>query len=450
MLHSLIHRSNYVFFILFSVIFISFYLFKNSFGLVSVGEIDIWAIGETICNTPNIIYKDVFFNKSPFTAFLYAVLFFVFGKSYFVGKFIAILLVIIEGLLFHFIIKKHGILKEDSGWVYISFLCICLCFFENIFLNEIILANLFILLSLDRLIGFQKNNHSDESYFIFGLWLGFSILCYKQILIIVLLYLLTLIFFSKTQFRQYLIGFLGLLFPFSFTFLYFLFQDSLLNFSRFIFHFSFSLSNISNDPVLNSLILGALFFIIVILNLLGIVGNIITVSFRLVIKQLFFFYLIISLTKMFLSENKLENLWMLVIPISYFSTQFILALRLIKWKELIAWIIICYSMSIFFFHKSLDIPKTTFQFKNKRIWVSSLNKTKYEDNFIGGPFWDSNQSKIFKINNYENAASFYELFEDNLPEIIVDDAKIIPNLFDKIPLLGIKYNKVDHFYYLKN
>jgi hypothetical protein len=92
-------------------------------------------------------------------------------------------------------------------------------------------------------------------------------------------------------------------------------------------------------------------------------------------------------------------------------------------------------------------PELPFELKGSKILVLGNDISYYQDNKIGGPYFDWKLSKkyFYDLNNYENVASIYNELSKDLPEVIIDKENLTPKLFDKIPELGNKYKKAGNY-----
>jgi hypothetical protein len=90
--------------------------------------------------------------------------------------------------------------------------------------------------------------------------------------------------------------------------------------------------------------------------------------------------------------------------------------------------------------------------KDKRIWVAGDSSSYYLNAKIATKYLNWNVSKIDFDNTKEFVAteSIRKSFYKEMPEIIIDQSKIMPKIFKRIPELATHYQQTKTGYYILN
>lgn len=91
--------------------------------------------------------------------------------------------------------------------------------------------------------------------------------------------------------------------------------------------------------------------------------------------------------------------------------------------------------------KSRTLP---LEIANKKLLVIGEDMDYYKNNSLATPYldWRLAKRELSDLNNYENVSNIYENFRKDLPDIIIDEKKVMGNIFNRIPFLKESYLRV--------
>lgn len=406
----------------------------------------------------NFLYRDIFDNTPPLSAFFYTIIAFLFGKNIILFRVLATFLLFIQAILFKNLCNKNELLSEKgdvSALVYIAVSCI---FFDLSTLSPALISTTFLLLALDRVFKHIKSENSDNQLFYVGFFVGISYLCYMPSFIYIILVIITFGLFTRTKMSQYILILVGFTFPILFVFTYFFIFNASQEFIKYYF-LNFPFRNIIDADLQSILtLIGPLFLLIF-------VGIVRTFSFRrfinyqIVCAQLALLWFFISFIVLLFFLSKSTTGFITMLPmVAYFVTNFFM---LSKRKLLNNFIFISvgiYYLTLLysFFNKTeytyfdynFNNQYTTgsrwsVEFENRKILNLSDDFNVFIDNNCATGFVDFEISEqiLSNVNNYKSISYISVQFKKDLPEIIIDDKNLMPIIFDKIPWLACKYIK---------
>jgi hypothetical protein len=134
---------------------------------------------------------------------------------------VAILLIIVQGFLFNYIVNENEVLIKKSnlpGLFYIVFMSNNSAMLE---LHPIIFANLFLLFALSKILNSYRKDIAFSQVFDAGLLFSVATLFYFPCIIFLPLIGVALIIFRPFIWREWMISFLGVLVPYVFVIAYY-------------------------------------------------------------------------------------------------------------------------------------------------------------------------------------------------------------------------------------
>lgn len=138
---------------------------------------------------------------------------------------LAVLLLISEAFLINFICDKHNILAKKTNLPAVLYVVLMSCSKLFITLHPLLVANLFVLLSIERIL---SSYHKDEAFahvFDSGFYIGIASLFYFPALILFPMIWVGLIVIRTFVWREWIISFVGLIMPYLFILTYYFWFD---------------------------------------------------------------------------------------------------------------------------------------------------------------------------------------------------------------------------------
>lgn len=261
---------------------------------------------------------------------------------------VGILLVLLGSVFItNFISTKNGLSRDSSYTIFFYFLFII--FFPSILNNfNLIVANLFILLALRRLLSLQSLKASKEKIFDASLWIFVAALFQFWSILYLVLVFISIIFHVSSDYRNWILPFIaffavGIIFALSSI----LFDISALDYIHNSIKTSFEINYFTNNyqnGALSIYATVALFFVISMFATLSSRPMVTHASFKKIIACFF-----IGIIVFLVSSNKSNDLLLFTIaPLSIMATSHIEIPQLKLKQEMVLAVLIACSLFAFF------------------------------------------------------------------------------------------------------
>ncbi len=250
-------------------------------------------------------------------------------------------------LIFNFIIQKNK-LSSDNSYALLLVVLLLGTFYESFLSNFIVFSNIALLLSYRKIYSLRSGINTKMKLFDAAFWIGISTLIYSWSILYLLLIYIGLLIYEKVSVKNLLIPIVGFVTPIVIFFTYHLYFESL-----HIFYSSFNF-----DSRINFRSYYSLQFMIPILFLGVILGwSILTVTPRIVLISnnlklswnVILNHLLISIVIVGFSPIKNgSELFYLVFPTVIIITNFIQKSKSSFFKNLILYLFLLISISVYF------------------------------------------------------------------------------------------------------
>lgn len=419
---------------------------------------DFMLIGERV-SEGNAIYKEVFAGIAPLSAWFYAGLDMLFGRSVFGYAVVGTGLLFIQAIIFNTLLLRRDFLL-DRGYVpamlYVFFGSVSFDYFN---VSPVLLSLTFLLLLVREIFTLTENTN-DQTLFTIGLYLGIATLFHLPSSIFLFWVSLGLGVFRSTSFRQHLLVLFGFVFPILLLSLYFFWNDSLIDFVVQYFN-SISVAPkfyLSIQDFIIILAFPMLFLVLTVFNMFS--GRSLT-NYQSYCRQMMLFWLVASVFSLLLCKYWLPFQFVLFLPpIAFFGTYYLFSIER-KWIAELLFLSVLSGIGVQLWSTRTEIfypldyteaimkKPSNFNLKNEKIWVFGENHSYYIDNKPVTPYldWKLTQSRIEELDNYQALLLFYNQIEKEKPQFIIDNEKQLQPLFQHIPLLSENYSTKDSLIY---
>lgn len=420
--------------------------------------LDFMLVGERVAEG-NALYKEVFAGVAPFSAWFYASLDILFGRSVLGYALVGTGLLFIQALIFNTLLLRRDFLL-DRGYVpallYVFFGSISFDYFT---VSPVLLSLTFLLLVLREIFTLTENTH-DQTLFTIGLYLGIATLFHLPSSIFLFWVSVGLGVFRSTSFRQHLLVLFGFAFPILLLGLYFFWNDSLIDFVvQYVSSISFAPKfYLSIQDFVILLAFPTLFLVLAVLNMFS---SFSLTNYQSYCRQMMIFWLVAAAFSLLLCKYWLPFQFALFLPaLAFFGTYYLFSIQR-KWISELVFLSVLGGIGlqlwatrteIFYpidYSEAIITRPTDFDLKNEKIWVFGKNHSYYIDNKPVTPYldWKLTQKRIEALNDYQALLLFYNQIEKDKPQFIIDQEKQLPPLFERIPLLSQKYTTKDSLIY---
>jgi len=424
-------------------------------------DLNHFLIGESLANGSSL-YISLWEDISPFSAWTYMLLHFLFGKSIWAYHTIGFLLMFFQCLLFNAITYKNKLYNEGTyvpAIVYGLLMSISSGMYS---LSPILMSSTFILLALNnifRQVEFRMK--SDEPILGIGIYLGVAALFYLPAAIFGLIALIILAFFSSTIGRRYVLVFFGFALPLLLVICYFYFIDGVASAWSIVATKIFNPNKfdyLSYQSILLILAIPLLYFIF---SIVRIVQKNRFSNYQLRLIQLVIVWMLMSLFLMIWMEKLVTSFIFFIPTFAIIITHYFLLIKNRLKAEMLFSLfmigVLClnlamqynwFSVNTYIDNSHEQLLSTPYDDKvaDKRILVLGDNLHIYKNASLATPFldWQLSSETLKEPNYYGKSARIYLGFTDqNPPEIIIDLENCMPKLQKNILFIQDNYVRTE-------
>ncbi len=415
-------------------------------------------VGESV-SFDKILYVDLWDDIAPLSAFIYALVDLLFGRSQWAFFIINILVVFAQCFMLNQMFITYKAYKENTYIPALIYMLTMALFFDFFSLSPVLMSSLFMLMVINVVFHHLVNKAKGEQFLNMGLAMGMAILFYLPSAIYLPLILLSLGLYSNLDLKKVILFSFGLLFPCVIVSIFFFWHGGLMEFLNYYFLSSFNISPQAYVGWLSLLIIGLPTLILLLYSWLVIYG-----ASRFSNQQtnfvLFMMWYLIGSVAIFLlvKDRTPHQLMVFAIPASFYLSHGLTLLRSRFIAEIVftvfavSVLLINYGSLKGFFQlsKLVDYEQILVndhawdnQVEGKHILVIGNNLDAYRKAELSTPYfnWDLSRSRLEALDSYNNLAEVYQQLVEDPPEVIIDQQQIVPKLFENMPTIAVRYEQ---------
>jgi len=231
---------------------------------------------------------------------------------------IGIFLTFVQALLVNNMANNFKLLKQQTYIPAIIFLLFSGLYFNFSSLNPVMIANLFIILILMRLLKVYKKDRIEVEAFDIGFLIALASLFYFPSIALILFMLIGLSLFRPFNLREWLIGFVGLGVPYLLVSTYYFWNEGLTVFLGEQFGFNFASWDLSVFVNIENVIKAVLLLLLVFWAILVLQGNFLrrSIQHRKFSVLLIWLLIIAAFSFILQREQQLNHFLLAIIPTS--------------------------------------------------------------------------------------------------------------------------------------
>lgn len=433
---------------------------------LTIPELKWMIVGESI-SFKNILYLDVWDYLAPLSAMIYALIDSVAGRSQWGYQILAIFVVFIQCYLFNKLLISNKAYKENTYVPALIYAILMSAFFDFFTLSPALMSGVFQLFIIKGVFHHMAVKTKDEQFLNIGLALGLSGLFYLPTMAYLPVSILALGLFSSMNFKKYILLFFGFLFPIVLVGIFFFWHGALMDFINYYF-----LSWMST-PFRELVNLKTLWFIAIPAFLLLIFSwfkiysasrhNNLQTNYMLIMML----FLAGAFLMVFMSRERVPHqLMVFVTPVSFYLGHLFLLIKRKFLSEL--FFLAFFTITLITTYGSLYrfvIPRDMLEYERllvtgtqwdhlvqgKKLLIIGDELDAYMNAYPATPYlnWNLSRKHFNHINSFNNLSLIYDNFLNDLPEVILDQKQVIPELFRQMPTIGSLYTKQEDAYLLK-
>jgi len=310
--------------------------------------------------------------------------------------------------------------------------------------------------SLRYLIVVSKEGSSNHKLFKAGVFIGLAALSYLPFSFFLIVAYFGVVFFASNTFRSFLLLLCGFFFAFAAVATYYLYNGALPNFRAFylsgtsLFDFNLLL------PVADLAKLLSLLFLLILAGIFAAANANQGLVFQQKIQQLFFVWFGTALLMAVSSPEISAYTFIYFLPVLAYFSYYLFRPERRWWIPEVAFLVLLvvvigvrYSAplgidSLLHLNTSaLELKKDKKYQKivNGQLLVLGADFQYYAYNYSATPYlnWQLAQKDFGQLDTYEAVFRIHSNLEHNLPQFIVDELNLMPELHYKLPVLFNKY-----------
>ena len=432
--------------------------------VLSIPELKWMVLGQKIAQGAHL-YLEVWDNTAPFSAWTYALLHLLFGRSQTAYLLVALFIVTYQCLIFNnFLISKKA--YNENTYIPAVLLGLLSCVhFQLLTLSPQLMSITFVILAIRNIFHRVDSQPKDERILFTGLFLSIAALFYLPSIIFLISTLLVYLFFVGLKPRRYLLLLYGFAIPILLVMLYFFWIDALPEMlSQYVVASLFNLGALSAGftGLLAVLGMAALLLIAAFFKLSRYHRY---TNFQARYQQIVLFTLIAAAGSLAISFEYMPAVAWLFIPwAAFFGGHFLLLVKRALFAELWFGFILVFTLlsglgstygwlrfDDLYRNERLLTRSTPYDqvVANQRVTILGESFSAYRHAEIATPYlnWDITSRRLKEPAAYNRVAETFRHFRQDPPEIIVDEQEIMPGLMDYIPFLRKSYRQQGRYVY---
>lgn len=431
-----------------------------------------WMILAEKMNTGAVLYKDIWDNTAPLSAFIYFMIHFFFYNDRLIYQIVASILVFFQALMINRIFVKRQIFSEITLYPAFFYIILSHLFIDSFTLTPTLMSNTFLILSWQYMLLHIGERKRYNAVFEIGALIGIASLFHLPSALFLLVPFLSFLLMTDTKLNDYLLMFFSFVFTVGIILIIFYIFNN-----EYYFYYNYLRPLLYFNPkiYISFLNLGIILGFTILLSILAILkaNNHKFNNFQARAKQIANASFVISFISAFFDTTLSLYHFFLILPaVSYLFTYYFLYLTRVLIKELVFSIFLLSVLTITYvsFFPFLPIVKQNVKawinvsemlvseypeqelLKNKRILVLGDKIDYYKGAKLASPYlsWRLTTRLFNEIpNDYKSKVAFYETLKKNLPEIIVNVDNNIKVLFKHLALLKEVYKPIPNTNFYK-
>lgn len=421
-------------------------------------ELSWMLLGERLAEG-NRLYSGVWDNTGPLSAGVYFVIEWVFNRSQWVYSMLAVLLTTYQSLVFNDFLRARKAFRESTYVPALIFVLLSSFSFDFYTLSPVLLALTWILLAFRNAFHKIEGTLRDTQILRTGVYLGIAALFYLPALVFVVPAFYAYMLFARLSPRRALLLLYGTLLPFLVAITYFYTVGTS---SGFIDQYLLAFNSLANHHYVSGLSLLVIMAVALVFFVLALYK--LTQYRRFTIQQtqlqqVMFVNVIAALASiLFVRELAPFHLLLFVPSLAFFITHYLFIIRRVLWAE-IATILLAillplngYALLFDFFSinriartEALMVRPTDYDqlVAGKKVLVLGDDISIYRYAKLATPYlnWQLAAEQLNHIDYFENLSGVYANFTADMPDLIIDQAALMPTISERIPAIKNRYRR---------
>lgn len=419
----------------------------------TLGELKGLVVGEAVADG-KLMYAEIFDNTPPLASAVFGFFDLLFGRSIVARHIIALAIIFFQAAFFGILLINNKAYTENTYVPSLIFALLCFFSFDVLTTSAELLAATVLLLALNNLFKeIEFKIQRDELVLNLGFYLGITTLFVFSYWVFLPTVLVLLFVYGRMSARKVGLLLFGFLLPhlFLITLYYYGGELTWLYQGFYGAHISSQVTERLITPT-SMLVLSAVPLVYLLFSFVMLNRQARLTKYQSQLLQVMFWWMLGGLAVVWLSPQRTPvTLSTFFPPIAYFISYYLLLIRR-RWRaELMLWafVISLISISLLSMYgrlESVDYSRlyqtaNTRPIENQRVMVLGEGWSMYAKNQLGGFFlnWRQSQTIFTNLDVYRNVEKVAQCFEQDPPDVIIDEMDAMPKVLARIPKLRSVY-----------
>lgn len=413
-------------------------------------------IGEALANGKDM-YKDIWDFTGPLSAGIYGLVHLLFGKSVMAYRALSMVLVLIQCGVFNNLLLKNKAYNQNTYIPALMYMLFMHVSFDFLTLSPVLMGMTLVLLAVNNLFQRMDNLTRDDLFVQMGLYLGLATLFYLPFLLYFVVIIASLLIYTGSVIRRMSLMVYGFFLVLVIASFYYFWFDSFAMFRVAYFESIFSIKPqlyITRIEFLGLVFIPLSIFVVSFVKSRSI-GR--YINFQIKIQNVMLMFMFAGIFSVLLSREFSVYQLIFVVPgLAFFTSHYLIALKNWIMAEAV-FVIIALLLLLnmlfplkrwlfvdeFISFDQLMVQETPYDTltEGKKLLVIGESIDAYSNSSLATPYlnWQLTRNHFQNLGYYDNLSETYLHFTDNPPDVIIDEKKVVPELFKKVPTVGLKY-----------
>jgi hypothetical protein len=426
---------------------------------ITVPELKSMLVGEKMDDGKQL-YVEITDNTAPFSAWFHGFIDMLFGRSLLARHIIAFIIIFFHSAYIGIVFITKKAFGENTFIPSLVFSILYFFSFDNLALTDELLGSGFMLLALNNVFSEMEFRGSrDETVLNLGLFVAIASLFYFPFVIFLFGILIILFIFARTGLRKMLLLVFGFLLPHLLMLTIAYTNDAAGKMWEYYYLSNLEFGGDMLVSVKGILTLTSIpvFYFVVSMVMLNRQARF--TKYQSQLLQTIFLWIGFSfIFFLFCPELRPQSFVVLIPPLSFLFTHFLLLIRRKKFAEMNTWIILIGIVTCSYLarydklggvsYEKLTIKKRQQIITDKRVLVLGSAPEYYINNNPGSSFinWDLAEGIFTSPAYYQSVADVYEGIKSDPPEIIIDRQNLLKPFLERIPEINRLYKRDGDLY----
>jgi len=422
---------------------------------ITTTELQTILVGETIANG-NQMYTGVVDNTAPLAAWSHALTDMIFGRSLMARHIIAFLIIFFQSAYLGIIFITKKVFNENTFIPSLIFSVLFFFSFDTLELTDELMGSGFLLLAINNLFKeIEFRAPRDETTFNLGIYISLASLFYFPYVTFVFGTLVILFLFARATARKFLLFLFGFALPHLLVLSISYLNGSASQIWKYYYgnNLAFGADFIVSTKglfILCSVIITYLVVSVVMLNRLARFSKYQSQTLQTIFLWIGFCFIYF----LFCKELRPQTLTVLIPPVTFLFTHFLLLIRRRRFAEMNIWILLIGIVSLSYMarYNKLSGVNYTRLFVSEE-YITGLDQKKilvlgdemgfYLNNTPGTPFidWELAEDIFRHPEYYESLTVVYDALKNGAPDVIIDKENLMQPFLERIPEFRKQYSR---------